>query len=465
MFITMEEATNFIYQSYMEAQPYLSYQTADRQKRNPDYTKKLLQELDTGNNILITGSKGKGSVARMLSKLLQAGGKDVGLFTSPHVIVFNERIQRNDKNITEKELIACCNEIRTDIEHIHTSKGSYVSPIGIQCALALKFFQKNNVDVKIMECGKGVRYDDTRNLSRSYGVINPIFLEHTRELGKDLKTIAEDKGDLILPHMKAVYVAEQSQEVLEVLQKRAAECKVSLKYYGRDFWCEDVCYTEQGMEFTVITQRHRYQKLSLPLLGSFQAKNCALALALAEEVLGQQQEEKVRAALAKIKYPGRMEIISKNPLTILDACIHPKAAVQVKEVLKQCIYQKNPDNRKMELQREYTKQTIPKSVPTPKLAVVLAIPMDKDYLGTAREMSELADVILLTKINNPHYHFSPEQAEKVRAEGIACEFINNLKEARRRAESSGAEVICLLGTTAMITEVLTEQGSFSYRIL
>lgn len=435
MFTTMKEATDFIYESYLKAQPYLSYQESDSKKRNPDYTKKILQQLDSGSNILVTGSKGKGSVARMLSKLLQAGGKNVGMFTSPHVTVFNDRIQRNDINITEEEFIACCNEIKEEIDDIPVSQGSYVSPIGIQCALALKFFQKKSVDIKVMECGKGVRYDDTRNLSRSYGVINPIFLEHTRELGKDLQTIAEDKGDVIIPGMKAVYVAEQSQEVIEVLQKRAEECDVVLRYYGRDFWCENISYTEQGMKFSVITGKHRYENLSLPLLGSFQAKNCALALALAEEVSGQLEEEKVRGGLSAIRYPGRMEIISKQPLTILDACIHPKAAVQVKEVLKQFIYQTS----------------------NPKLAVVLAIPMDKDYLGTAREISELADIILLSQSSNPHYHFSPEQAEVVRRAGIDCEFIDNLTEARKQAENSGAEIICLLGTTSMVTEILAQE--------
>ena len=89
--------------------------------------------------------------------------------------------------------------------------------------------------------------------------------------------------------------------------------------------------------------------------------------------------------------------------------------------------------------------------------MVLAIPMDKDYLGTAREISELADIILLSQSSNPHYHFSLEQAEVVRRAGIACEFIDNLTEARKQAENSGAEIICLLGTTSMVTEILTQE--------
>lgn len=436
-YTTIKEAVDFVYESYMKAQPYLLYQETDSHKRNPDYTKDILQQLDRGQNILITGSKGKGSVARMLSKILQSTGKDVGMFTSPHVISFCDRIQRNDQNISEEDFIDCCNEVRENIENISVCQGGYVSPIGIQCAVALKFFEKHPVDVKVMECGKGVRYDDTRNLSHSYGVINPVFLEHTRELGTTLEKIATDKADIIMPGMQAVYVAEQTKEVLEVLQKRAKECDVKLRCYGKDFWCEDVRYTPEGMRFSVVTPRHTYPDISIPLLGSFQAKNCAIALALAEEFAGGLSEEKVKEQLSLLRYPGRMEIISKGPLTILDACIHPQAALQVKEVLEHITRQDTAHR--------------------PKIAAVIAIPMDKDYVGTVKELKNMVDVILLSKSKNPHYRFSEEQAVKLQQLGIDCKFVADLAEAVEQAKASGAEIVCLLGTTSMITEILTDK--------
>lgn len=437
-FTTMKEAVDFVYESYMKAQPYLLYQETDSNKRNPDYTKDILQQRDKGNHILVTGSKGKGSVARMLSKIFQSAKKDVGMFTSPHVISFCDRIQRNDANISEEDFIACCNEIREEIESIPLHRGAYVSPIGIQCAIALQFFEKHPVDIKVIECGKGVRYDDTRNLSRSYGVINPIFLEHTRELGETLALIANDKADIIMPGMKAVYVAEQTEEVFEILEKRAEVCKVELRCYGKDFWCENIRYTSDGMKFNVVTSQHTYVDISIPLLGGFQAKNCALALALAEEVVGTLSEERVRKQLSSLKYPGRMEIISRDPLTILDACIHPQAALQVKEVLAHMIR--------------------PYGAYKPKIAAVIAIPMDKDYIGTVKELADMVDVILLSKSKNPHYHFSKEQAALIQQSGIACKFVDDLAEAQKQAEATGAEIVCLLGTTSMITEVLTNKN-------
>ena len=129
------------------------------------------------------------------------------------------------------------------------------------------------------ECGKGAKYDDVNNVRHNYAVINRIFLEHTRELGDTLTSIAEDKSHVITGEQKCVYFAEQEPEVLEVLQRRAETLHIPYKIYGRDFHAENIRYTCFGMQFDVEIGDNIYADLQIPLLGEHQAKNCEIGRA------------------------------------------------------------------------------------------------------------------------------------------------------------------------------------------
>ena len=137
-----------------------------------------------------------------------------------------------------------------------------------------------------MDASTGIaKYDDVNNIRHDYAVINRIFLEHTRELGDTLTAIAEDKSHVITGEQKCVYFAEQAQEVLKVLVRRAEAMQVPYKIYGRDFQAENIRYTCSGMLFDVVIGDNIYPDLQIPLLGEHQAKNCALALALCVDVM------------------------------------------------------------------------------------------------------------------------------------------------------------------------------------
>ena len=280
MLKTKQQAEDFVYRSYMKAAKKLKYSAPDSEKRHPEYTRAIMRQLDKNNkNILVTGSKGKGSVAVMMSAILRSHGENIGLLTSPHICNFNERIRINDTYITDEELVSACNKIKPTAELIDMTiaENAYISPIGIQALIALLHFH-GRTDRNIFECGKGVRYDDTNNLSREYSVINRIFAEHTRELGETAKEIAKDKAEIITRDQKCAYTAEQNAEVMAVLERRAAECKVVLKKYGTDFYCENVKLTPRGTEFDIITKKAEYRGLSIPLLGAYQAENERLLL-------------------------------------------------------------------------------------------------------------------------------------------------------------------------------------------
>jgi len=426
-FYSKQEVIDFIYESYLKAKPYLNYKDLDAKKRNPNLTKKLLSDMAFGVNVLVTGSKGKGSVAHMLSRILQSAGEKTGLFTSPHILDFCERIRVDEKMIPDEKFLEIAGRLEGQIRGIKTEQGEYISPIGITAAIALSYFKEENTKVNVLECGKGVRYDDTKNIRHGYGAVTPVFLEHTRELGTSIEKIAEDKSHIIQPGLRCIFLARQQQEVFDIFSERAKEFDVELQQYGVDFISENILFTRDGMEFDVVTRHHRYSGVKIPLLGIHQAQNCALALALGEEICGNLDEEKVKMFLEKTEYPGRMEILDKNPLTLLDACINRQSAPMVKEVIAR--------------------------MPHENLGVILAIPEDKDYLGVASAFRSLAKIMVFTSTKNPHYRFSRRQAERAREQGLFVCYIEEAGEALDYVKSKGVDMICILGTTSLISEI------------
>ena len=283
---TLKEAEDFVYASYLQAATHQDYAAKDAGKRHPELTRSLLRQKSITPCVVVTGSKGKGSVANMISRILQTN-LSVGLMTSPHITDFRERFRINDTMISEADFCRLMAEIRPEILDIASDLPDSVciSPMGIQADLALTYFSKKHTDFNVFECGKGAKYDDVNNILHDYAVINRIFLEHTRELGDTLTAIAEDKSHVITGEQKCVYFAEQEHEVLEVLVRRAEAMQVPYKIYGRDFQAENIRYTCSGMQFDVAIGQTVYPDLQIPLLGEHQAKNCALALAVCMDVM------------------------------------------------------------------------------------------------------------------------------------------------------------------------------------
>ena len=433
---TQKEAEDFIYASYLRAATHQDYAAKDAGKRHPELTRSLLRQKSLTPCVVVTGSKGKGSVANMISRILQTN-LCVGLMTSPHITDFRERFRVNDTMISEADFCRLMAEIQPEILDIASDlpESVCISPMGIQADLALTYFSEKHTAFNVFECGKGAKYDDVNNIRHDYAVINRIFLEHTRELGDTLAAIAEDKSHVITGEQKCVYFAEQEPEVLEVLVRRAEAMQVPYKIYGRDFQAENIRYTCSGMLFDVVIGDNIYPDLQIPLLGEHQAKNCALALAVCMDVMADLCRKSktfsmpaVRNNLSLLHWPGRMEVLRFDPFVLLDACINSASCENVKEVLRHLGIQ--------------------------NCTVIVGIPEDKDYAGVVRSMKNVATRIILTRSGNPHYHFSQHQREVLMQEGILTEWTDSVKQALNLANSF-SDAIVILGTTSVISE--TEQ--------
>lgn len=421
------EAEAYIYKSYLKAEKYQDYDALDSDKRHPELTRDMIRARAGTPCVIITGSKGKGSIANMISQILQTQ-VDVGLMTSPHIQDFCERFKVNGENISDEDFSKYMDIIRPEIDSIEASipDNICISPMGIQTVLGLEYFNARGTDFNILECGKGVRYDDVNNATHEYAVIGSIFLEHTRELGSTLEEIAEDKSHILNGEQRFVYVADQSPEVLRIIRDRAAMYDTEVKLYGADFRAENIRYTYRGMQFDIITSRRRYENMAIPLLGTHQAMNCALAMALCEDVLGEMDTDMVRQRLSDLYWPGRLEVLGAEPLIILDACISSVSCRNILDILEQ-----------MNIRRA---------------SVIIGIPDDKDYLGVAREMSSVASRIILTKSDNSHYIFTAKQVGCLSDIGINALRTESVEEALDIARS-GKDPIIILGTTSVVAEV------------
>lgn len=421
------EAEDFVYKSYLKAEKHQEYNATDSEKRRPDLTQGIIRSKAGTPAVVVTGSKGKGSVSNMISQILQTEYK-VGMMTSPHLVDFCERFKINGISISNEDFAKYMSMIQPELDAIDSSipENVCISPMGIQADFALTYFNANDTDFNVIECGKGAKYDDVNNVKHDYAVINSIFLEHTRELGGTVEDIATDKSYVINGEQKCVYVADQKPSVIKVIENRAAEYGTILKIYGRDFKAENIRYTNSGMIFDVVIGDVIFNDISVPLMGEHQARNCALAMALSLDVLGKLNTEDVKKKLAIIDWPGRMEVISTNPLIMLDACINSASCVNVKDVM-------NHLNIK-------------------KATVIIGIPDDKDYSGVVREMNPVSDSIILTKSQNPHYIFTNEQCERLSEEGIETVWTDSVEKAINEAKKIG-ESIVILGTTSVVSEV------------
>lgn len=477
-----KEAEDFVYSSYLRAEKYHGYEEKDAERRHPEFTRELLRKKSGTPAAIVTGSKGKGSVSKMIAEILQTKFT-VGLMTSPHIEDFCERFQVNGEKVSSPLFSMLMEEIRPEIEEIDRKipKEFSVSPMGIQADFALTWFRSRKTDFNVFECGKGAKLDDVNNILHDYAVINSVFLEHRRELGNTIAEIAEDKAHVITGREKAVFVGEQTEEAMAVIENRAALFSVPLKVYGRDFWEENLRTEQTGIVFDLYVFGKRYRDIRLPLLGDFQAKNCALAMAVSETVFSDLSEkasvaeeslpntenlpsaesahsasvkgsksscsvmrskstemgktlemDAVRRRLSKINWPGRLELISGEPFILLDCCINRVSTKAVKAVLAE---------RKIE-----------------KPVSIIAIPEDKDYRGVVQEMYPLSESIILTRTHNPHYHFSEKQCERMAEEGIATEWAENFTEAMKKAEEKGLPIV-ILGTTSLLPEVKTWQNT------
>ncbi|MCX7988298.1 MAG: bifunctional folylpolyglutamate synthase/dihydrofolate synthase, partial [Thermodesulfovibrio sp.] len=324
----------------------------------------------------IAGTNGKGSVSKIIYSLLKAHGLKVGLFTSPHLTRFTERIIVNEMEISEEDVIRLIEKIKP-----YSDELTFFEYITV---MAFLYFQEKKVDYAVLETGMGGRLDATNVVKPEISVITSIGLDHQEFLGYDLFSIAREKAGIIKEGVPVVS-SSQEKEAEEVIIKKAEEKGSALFIYGRDFAAELKSISLDGIVFdfypsSLYTSNSKSSALSLKsdlhlsLTGLHQMENASVALKAFITIYPYWDEFTIRETLKKIKMPGRLEVISKEPIVILDIAHNPQAASYLVKSLKR-LTEKKP-------------------------VVVFGVMKDKDVEGILKQFEGYAEKIFFT---SPRY--------------------------------------------------------------
>ena len=335
----------------------------------------------------IAGTKGKGSTAAFIAYILREAGFRTGLYTSPHLRDFRERIRILDPDFS---LLAPGHDFegmisRGSLSRIATrlkpviQKYNRVSEFGpltffeAYTTIAFVYFKEKKVDFAVLETGLGGRLDATNAVDALVSVITPISYEHTQKLGKTLRKIAGEKAGIIKNPGLIVISAAQKKEAGDVIRKRCRLCRAKLYEAGRQ-----IRFRKEKSGFAVRSFFGAHEGLRIQLLGRHQIENAALsvaavgALSLHGAIISSRA---VKMGLRNARWPGRCEVVAKNPVVILDGAQNTASAAAIKQAVR--------DNFKYR-----------------RLILVLGISDDKDISGVCRQLYPLADEIVLTRANS-----------------------------------------------------------------
>ncbi|MDP3259066.1 MAG: folylpolyglutamate synthase/dihydrofolate synthase family protein [Thermodesulfovibrionales bacterium] len=328
------------------------------------------------SSVHIAGTNGKGSTSVIIASILQAAGFRTGLFTSPHLVSFTERIRVNNEEIAESDVVSLAEEIRFKIQDSRFK----MTPTFFEfvTAMGLLYFKRKNIDWAVVETGMGGRLDATNVLLPEASVITSINYDHSEFLGNTISAIAEEKAGIIKDGVPVITSA-QEPSVMDAIKKKTEEKNASLFIYGRDFSAAIKTEDTSGSVFNY-NGGNNFEDLVISLPGRHQVLNAALALKTIE-VISQKplpntsrlNPDTIRAGLGNIKWQGRLEFISKEPPILIDGAHNPSAATILADSLKEIFF------------RVYR-----------RIILVVGIMSDKDIRGIMAPLLPLAAEIILT---------------------------------------------------------------------
>ena len=451
--------------NYQEALAYL-YSLSDFERGGP-YTRspeenipreaRLLELLGNPQQdytcTLIAGTKGKGSTAALVERVLRQAGLRTGLYTQPDLHTFCERMRVNGRLISEEEVAMLLPEVRAAVETIQERHefGAYIT-YEVATALALLYFNRQRVQHAVLEVGLGGRLDATNVTQPLVSVITSISYDHMQVLGNTLKEIATEKAGIIKPNGVVVTSAQAPEALLAIAavcrQQHARLVRVGvaeadpaqaeveagqlppLEYYYR---LEE--RAEERQRFTVWTPTHTYTGLEIQLRGHYQLENATAALATLDQLREcgiVWDEAALREGLLAAYWPARMEVVGRDPTIVVDGAHNTDSMQKLIQALR--------DSFSMH-----------------RLIVVLGLFRDKDLAGIAQALADV-DVVILTRIASPRAA-TLEALQAVFAEyapHVVLETASNSQRAMDLALdlAERGDLICATGSLYLAGEVL-----------
>jgi len=419
--LTAEESLDYLYSLIpngiklgLENISFVLSELGDPQKKTP--------------TIHIAGTNGKGSTAAFCESILRNTGYRVGLYTSPHLIHFSERIQINRNPIPESEMVSCIMKIKNVVEKFKIP----ITFFEFGTAIAFLYFSDQKTDINVIEVGMGGRLDATSLCKGDISIITSIAKDHTTHLGNTLEEIAFEKASIIKDH-GTVFAIKGSVQVHKVIKKISDQKSANLQFLGEHFNIVKVTEKTPPLLITYENSNICLEDLELSLLGGFQASNAALALSAclhhAHKTGKELDQQSIRKGLKNTSWDGRMEVISMRPTIILDIAHNPAA---VKEMTKfaQKLF-------------SYT-----------KIIVIFGVMKDKQSDEILKELTNFADHFILVRPNQERSENPIRLKEILRKYNASCEVIESIPKAIRQAKQTALpnDMVCVTGSIFTVGE-------------
>ncbi|MHB1162419.1 MAG: bifunctional folylpolyglutamate synthase/dihydrofolate synthase [Chloroflexota bacterium] len=344
-------------------------------------------------SVLVAGTKGKGSTSAMLVSILQAAGRRVGLYSQPHLHSFRERIRVNGRPIAPQEMALAVEAVAPAVEELRRTRPELGVPTTyeVATAAAMHYFAAQQPDLVVLEVGLGGRLDATNVANPLVSVIAPVSLDHVQILGNTIAQIAAEKAGII-KEQGVVVAAEQTAEAIQVIRRVASERGARLVVARPEVAESPVEAPAQPLgegeaarprrERTLVALRSPsggIYRFGLPLLGAHQVANAATAIAVVEELALRGfpiDREAVERGLGQVRWPGRMEVIRREPLVVADGAHNGDSATKLAAALRENFLYR-------------------------RLILVLGTSADKDVEGIAAALAPEASVVVATRSRHP----------------------------------------------------------------
>lgn len=423
--------------NYNEAMSYIENTAKFGSNFGTERTEKILELLGNPHKELkcihIAGTNGKGSTTAMISKILIEAGFKVGMYTSPFIEEFEERIQINGQNIPKCDLAKVVTKVSEAVEKV--IELGYEHPTEfeiITCAMFLYYYEEK-VDYAVIEVGLGGRMDSTNVITPLVSVITSISFDHMQILGNTLDKIAFEKGGIIKEKVPVV-LYPQEKEAEEVIRKICEEKNSDLILVNRDSveYVDKDLSNEYYQNFIVKTKENRYE-VQLSLLGTHQILNCSVALHTIDELIKQGiniKKQHIYKALKEVKWPGRLEIMRKNPLVVLDGAHNIDGITNLKNSVER-----------------YFKYN--------KMVLILGILADKQVEDMVSTITPMAHKIIAVTPHSYRAENSNILMQVIKKHNENCEAMDDYEEAYKKALSycNEDDLILISGSLYMIGDM------------
>ncbi len=385
--------------------------------------------------IHVAGTNGKGSVCAMLEAVWRAMGIKTGLYTSPHLLAFNERFRINGDPVDDDTLLALVQEVEAASDQVAQEQGLRDATFfEISTAVAMLFFQRESVDLAIIETGMGGVWDATNVVSPLVSVITRISMDHINYLGSDLTSIAREKSGIIKSG-RSVVCGPMSEDAREVVLAKAHEEGSPVVLAEDHVRIERVKHSLEGQRIRVETDQAAYGVLDLALPGRYQIENCAIVVATVETVASitgtMVTKEALKKGLGDVVWPGRCQVLMKDPPVLLDGAHNPSGARALVRVLQD-------------------------ELSGMRLGLVVSCLSDKDAVGFFKPFAPLNPVCWVTEMDDARAMSAEEITASAQAAGLDVQEVE-LGEAVQSAVKWAKEMhgcICITGSLHWVGDVL-----------